>query len=52
MQVIDEADRMIDGMHQGWLQQVVEAVSRAEEGVGPGGLFGPRAGQTALTAAK
>ncbi|XP_063171408.1 ATP-dependent RNA helicase DDX51 isoform X1 [Candoia aspera] len=37
--IIDEADRMIDNMHQDWLQQVVEAVYRAEEGVGPSRLF-------------
>ncbi|XP_066465915.1 ATP-dependent RNA helicase DDX51 [Tiliqua scincoides] len=29
--IIDEADRMIDGMHQDWLAQVVRAVHRAEE---------------------
>ncbi|XP_070807184.1 ATP-dependent RNA helicase DDX51 [Pituophis catenifer annectens] len=37
--IIDEADRMIDNMHQDWLQQVVEAVHRAEGGSGPGRLF-------------
>lgn len=25
MQIIDEADRMIDSMHQAWLSQVVKA---------------------------
>lgn len=36
-QVIDEADRMIDSMHQSWLSQVMGAVyrSRAE----PGSVF-------------
>ncbi|XP_013921862.1 PREDICTED: ATP-dependent RNA helicase DDX51 [Thamnophis sirtalis] len=37
--IIDEADRMIDNMHQDWLQQVVEAVHRTEGGSDPGGLF-------------
>ncbi|XP_026538662.1 ATP-dependent RNA helicase DDX51 [Notechis scutatus] len=37
--IMDEADRMIDNMHQDWLQQVVEAVHRPERGSGPGGLF-------------
>uniref|UniRef100_A0A8C6YF52 ATP-dependent RNA helicase n=1 Tax=Naja naja TaxID=35670 RepID=A0A8C6YF52_NAJNA len=37
--IIDEADRMIDNMHQDWLQQVVEAVHRPEAGSGPSGLF-------------
>uniref|UniRef100_A0ABM5F238 ATP-dependent RNA helicase n=1 Tax=Pogona vitticeps TaxID=103695 RepID=A0ABM5F238_9SAUR len=50
--VIDEADRMIDGMHQDWLQQAVEAASRAEEAAGALGLFGRRAEQKPLTAAK
>lgn len=39
MQIIDEADRMIDNMHQDWLQQVIEAMYRAEKGSGPAGLF-------------
>ncbi|XP_019362440.1 PREDICTED: ATP-dependent RNA helicase DDX51 [Gavialis gangeticus] len=29
--IIDEADRMIDDMHQNWLHQVVKAAFRAEE---------------------
>ncbi|XP_063000458.1 ATP-dependent RNA helicase DDX51 isoform X2 [Elgaria multicarinata webbii] len=29
--IIDEADRMMDGMHQDWLQQVVKAACHAEE---------------------
>ncbi|KAM3826045.1 ATP-dependent RNA helicase DDX51 isoform 1-T1 [Vipera latastei] len=37
--IIDEADRMIDNMHQDWLQQVIEAMHRAERGSGPAGLF-------------
>ncbi|KAK9391407.1 ATP-dependent RNA helicase DDX51 [Crotalus adamanteus] len=37
--IIDEADRMIDNMHQDWLQQVIEAMYRAEKGSGPAGLF-------------
>ncbi|KAM9331982.1 ATP-dependent RNA helicase DDX51 [Pholidichthys leucotaenia] len=30
--IIDEADRMIDGMHQSWLSQVVQAVYRTGSG--------------------
>ncbi|XP_041662052.1 ATP-dependent RNA helicase DDX51 isoform X2 [Cheilinus undulatus] len=30
--IIDEADRMIDSMHQSWLSQVVKAVYRPERG--------------------
>uniref|UniRef100_A0A8C8RWA7 ATP-dependent RNA helicase n=1 Tax=Pelusios castaneus TaxID=367368 RepID=A0A8C8RWA7_9SAUR len=37
--IIDEADRMIDDMHQNWLQQVVKAVFHAEEDSGPSSLF-------------
>ncbi|XP_075754061.1 ATP-dependent RNA helicase DDX51 isoform X2 [Pelodiscus sinensis] len=37
--IIDEADRMIDDMHQNWLHQVVKAVFRAEENSGPNMLF-------------
>ncbi|XP_070618598.1 ATP-dependent RNA helicase DDX51 [Erythrolamprus reginae] len=37
--IIDEADRMIDNMHQDWLQQAVEAVHRAEGDFGSSGLF-------------
>lgn len=31
-QIIDEADRMIDSMHQSWLSQVVKAVYRSGSG--------------------
>ncbi|XP_067406073.1 ATP-dependent RNA helicase DDX51 isoform X2 [Emydura macquarii macquarii] len=37
--IIDEADRMIDDMHQNWLHQVVKAVFRAEEDSGHNVLF-------------
>uniref|UniRef100_A0A8C3F1F4 ATP-dependent RNA helicase n=1 Tax=Chrysemys picta bellii TaxID=8478 RepID=A0A8C3F1F4_CHRPI len=37
--IIDEADRMIDDMHQNWLHQVVKAVFRAEEDSGTNMLF-------------
>ncbi|XP_074868666.1 ATP-dependent RNA helicase DDX51 isoform X2 [Carettochelys insculpta] len=37
--IIDEADRMIDDMHQNWLHQVVKAVFRAEDDSGPNILF-------------
>ncbi|XP_053743466.1 ATP-dependent RNA helicase DDX51 isoform X1 [Synchiropus splendidus] len=30
--IIDEADRMIDGMHQSWLSQVVKSVYRSGDG--------------------
>lgn len=32
IQIIDEADRMIDSMHQAWLSQVVKAVFRTGGG--------------------
>ncbi|XP_032657184.1 ATP-dependent RNA helicase DDX51 isoform X2 [Chelonoidis abingdonii] len=37
--IIDEADRMIDDMHQNWLHQVVKAVFRAEDDSGTNMLF-------------
>uniref|UniRef100_A0A452HDC8 ATP-dependent RNA helicase n=1 Tax=Gopherus agassizii TaxID=38772 RepID=A0A452HDC8_9SAUR len=37
--IIDEADRMIDDMHQKWLHQVVKAVFRAEDDSGTNMLF-------------
>uniref|UniRef100_UPI00398ECB30 ATP-dependent RNA helicase DDX51 isoform X2 n=1 Tax=Pristiophorus japonicus TaxID=55135 RepID=UPI00398ECB30 len=37
--IIDEADRMIDSMHQDWLKQVVKAVYRVDEHSAPGILF-------------
>ncbi|XP_050780425.1 ATP-dependent RNA helicase DDX51 [Gopherus flavomarginatus] len=37
--IIDEADRMIDDMHQKWLHQVVKAVFRAEDDSGTNLLF-------------
>ncbi|XP_033030804.1 ATP-dependent RNA helicase DDX51 isoform X2 [Lacerta agilis] len=50
--IIDEADRMIDNMHQDWLRQVVAAAhSAAEEGSGTLQLF-RRAEQGPLTAAR
>ena len=32
MQIIDEADRMIDSMHQAWLPQVVKATYKTGSG--------------------
>ncbi|XP_042322882.1 ATP-dependent RNA helicase DDX51 isoform X2 [Sceloporus undulatus] len=49
--VIDEADRMIDGMHQNWLEQVAAAVHRPEEGAHHPQLFA-RTQQAPLTAAR
>ncbi|XP_060105825.1 ATP-dependent RNA helicase DDX51 [Heteronotia binoei] len=49
--IIDEADRMIDSMHQDWLSQVVKAVYRPDEGTGPCQLF-RRAAQEPITAAR
>nr|XP_028566099.1 ATP-dependent RNA helicase DDX51 isoform X2 [Podarcis muralis] len=50
--IIDEADRMIDNMHQDWLRQVVAAAhSAVEEGSAPPQLF-RRAEQGPLTAAR
>ncbi|CAN9507547.1 unnamed protein product [Ophioblennius macclurei] len=46
--IIDEADRMIDSMHQAWLGQVVKAVYRPENR--PGTIF-RRAEPTCITAA-
>ncbi|XP_021268140.1 ATP-dependent RNA helicase DDX51 isoform X1 [Numida meleagris] len=37
--IIDEADRMIDDMHQNWLNQVVKAAFRAENDAGSNTLF-------------
>ncbi|KAG9354818.1 hypothetical protein JZ751_001531 [Albula glossodonta] len=37
--VIDEADRMIDSMHQSWLSQVVKAVYRAGSGSDATSIF-------------
>ncbi|XP_025971833.2 ATP-dependent RNA helicase DDX51 [Dromaius novaehollandiae] len=37
--IIDEADRMIDDMHQNWLNQVVKAAFRAEDDSGSNVLF-------------
>ncbi|XP_062445996.1 ATP-dependent RNA helicase DDX51 isoform X2 [Rhea pennata] len=37
--IIDEADRMIDDMHQNWLNQVVKAAFQAEDGSGSNMLF-------------
>ncbi|XP_028566099.2 ATP-dependent RNA helicase DDX51 [Podarcis muralis] len=50
--IIDEADRMIDNMHQDWLRQVVAAAhSAVEEGSSTPQLF-RRAEQGPLTAAR
>ncbi|XP_061459073.1 ATP-dependent RNA helicase DDX51 [Rhineura floridana] len=49
--IIDEADRMIDSMHQDWLWQVVAAACRAEEGSSAPQLF-QRAKQGLITAAR
>ncbi|NXA37966.1 DDX51 helicase, partial [Eudromia elegans] len=37
--VIDEADRMIDDMHQNWLNQVVKAAFQADDNSSSNGLF-------------
>ncbi|KAM9782724.1 ATP-dependent RNA helicase DDX51 [Neosynchiropus ocellatus] len=37
--IIDEADRMIDGMHQSWLNQVVKSVYRSGDGAEEKALF-------------
>ncbi|TDH00141.1 hypothetical protein EPR50_G00185020 [Perca flavescens] len=37
--IIDEADRMIDSMHQSWLSQVVKAVYRSRSGAEAVSLF-------------
>nr|XP_046266290.1 ATP-dependent RNA helicase DDX51 [Scatophagus argus] len=37
--IIDEADRMIDSMHQSWLSEVVNAVYRAGSGLEPESIF-------------
>lgn len=39
-QIIDEADRMIDSMHQSWLSQVVKAVHRSGSGPEAVSIFG------------
>ena len=39
IQIIDEADRMIDSMHQSWLSQVVKAVYRPGGGAEDMSLF-------------
>ncbi|XP_062821322.1 ATP-dependent RNA helicase DDX51 [Anolis carolinensis] len=48
--VIDEADRMVDGMHQDWLKQVTQAVFREQE-AGAAGTF-ERKEEAHLTAAR
>ncbi|KAG5840639.1 hypothetical protein ANANG_G00190870 [Anguilla anguilla] len=37
--IIDEADRMIDSMHQSWLSQVVKAVYRSRSGSNEASIF-------------
>ncbi|XP_076004874.1 ATP-dependent RNA helicase DDX51 [Genypterus blacodes] len=48
--IIDEADRMIDSMHQSWLSQVTKAVYRAGSGPEAESIFG-RTEPTLITAA-
>uniref|UniRef100_A0A2R9A1J1 ATP-dependent RNA helicase n=1 Tax=Pan paniscus TaxID=9597 RepID=A0A2R9A1J1_PANPA len=48
--VIDEADRMIDSMHQSWLPRVVAAAFQSEDPADPCALFQRRQAQ-AVTAA-
>ncbi|XP_063470875.1 ATP-dependent RNA helicase DDX51 isoform X1 [Symphalangus syndactylus] len=50
LQVIDEADRMIDSMHQSWLPRVVAAAFQSEDSADPCALFQRRQAQ-AVTAA-
>lgn len=40
MQIIDEADRMIDSMHQAWLSVVVKATYRTGSGAEASSIFG------------
>lgn len=51
IQIIDEADRMIDSMHQLWLSQVVKAVYRSGSGPEAMSIF-KRAEPTHITAAR
>lgn len=51
IQIIDEADRMIDSMHQLWLSQVVKAVYRSGSGPEATSIF-KRAEPTHITAAR
>ncbi|XP_034555540.1 ATP-dependent RNA helicase DDX51 [Notolabrus celidotus] len=48
--IIDEADRMIDSMHQSWLSQVEKAVFKPESGADASSIF-RRAEPTHVTAA-
>ncbi|CAJ1077528.1 ATP-dependent RNA helicase DDX51 [Xyrichtys novacula] len=48
--IIDEADRMIDSMHQSWLSQVVKAVFRSGSGAEAAAIF-KRAEPAHVTAA-
>lgn len=51
MQIIDEADRMIDSMHQAWLAQVVKATYRTGSGQEALSIFS-RAEPACVTAAR
>lgn len=51
IQIIDEADRMIDSMHQLWLSQVVKAVYRSGGGPEATSIF-TRVEPTHVTAAR
>lgn len=51
IQIIDEADRMIDSMHQLWLSQVVKAVYRSGSGPEATSIF-KRTEPTHVTAAR
>ncbi|XP_040843098.1 ATP-dependent RNA helicase DDX51 [Ochotona curzoniae] len=48
--VIDEADRMVDSMHQSWLPRVVAAAFRSDSPAEPGGMW-QRVQPQAVTAA-
>lgn len=51
MQIIDEADRMIDSMHQAWLSQVVKATYSGESGQEGSSIFS-RSEPACITAAR
>lgn len=51
MQIIDEADRMIDSMHQAWLSQVVKATYSTGSGREASSIFS-RSELACVTAAR
>lgn len=51
IQIIDEADRMIDRMHQLWLSQTVKAVFKSASEPNVGSIFS-RTEPTHVTAAR